>query len=319
MQLHYHKHPGGNFGDDLNAWIWDALLPGWQDWDDDVTLIGVGTLLNEDRLAAFRDRRILVIGSGVGYGTRQPHLPLASGWDIRALRGPLSARALGLPETLGVIDPAAMIPELDGFRDLPKSDRLVFVPHADSVRRHDWAALCQAAGIDYVSPQGEAREVIRRIGSARLVVAEAMHAAIIADAFRVPWVPVSISRKFNPAKWQDWAASLGLTPEIPPLFPMVDRLDRATPTIVSRLRRAARPSAAAVPGQTAGRSGPGERPPSRRMRILLALERLVAVSRLRAAGGRRGYLSDTAVLEEKRALYRWILAETTRHYGRVPA
>jgi uncharacterized protein YlxP (DUF503 family) len=45
----------------------------------------------------------------------------------------------------------------------------------------------------------------------------------------------------------------------------------------------------------------------------------VAVSRLRAAAERRGYLSDTAVLEEKRALYRRILAETTMHYGRVPA
>ena len=76
MQLEYFKHPIGNFGDDLNAWIWDALLPGWQEWDDRVTLIEVGTLLNKTVLAFCRDRRILVLRSGPGYVSDPPRLPL---------------------------------------------------------------------------------------------------------------------------------------------------------------------------------------------------------------------------------------------------
>src|SRR5690606_31984382 len=45
----------------------------------------------------------------------------------------------------------------------------------------------------------------------KLVIAEAMHAAIIADSYRVPWVSVSSSRRINAFKWQDWAASLRMT------------------------------------------------------------------------------------------------------------
>jgi succinoglycan biosynthesis protein ExoV len=38
-----------------------------------------------------------------------------------------------------------------------------------------------------------------------------MHAAILADAFRVPFVAVTTSRQINSFKWQDWASSLGLS------------------------------------------------------------------------------------------------------------
>jgi succinoglycan biosynthesis protein ExoV len=35
-----------------------------------------------------------------------------------------------------------------------------------------------------------------------------MHAAIIADAFRVPWIPLALSPDFSYFKWNDWAKSL---------------------------------------------------------------------------------------------------------------
>ena len=35
--------------------------------------------------------------------------------------------------------------------------------------------------------------------------------AILADAFRVPWVAVSTSRSINSFKWQDWAQTVGVT------------------------------------------------------------------------------------------------------------
>jgi succinoglycan biosynthesis protein ExoV len=42
------------------------------------------------------------------------------------------------------------------------------------------------------------------------VVADAMHAAIVADALRVPWVPVVLSPQSNSFKWLDWTLSLNL-------------------------------------------------------------------------------------------------------------
>jgi succinoglycan biosynthesis protein ExoV len=50
--------------------------------------------------------------------------------------------------------------------------------------------------------------VIRKIAGATKVIAESMHAGIIADAFRVPWVPVLLSREVAPFKWVDWASTL---------------------------------------------------------------------------------------------------------------
>ncbi|PJN96058.1 hypothetical protein CNY89_04815 [Amaricoccus sp. HAR-UPW-R2A-40] len=73
MELCYHRAPLGNFGDDLNAWLWDELSPGWRDWAADRVLVGVGTLLNTDlERRVGPGRRFLVAASSL--------------WDGRSLR-----------------------------------------------------------------------------------------------------------------------------------------------------------------------------------------------------------------------------------------
>jgi succinoglycan biosynthesis protein ExoV len=37
-----------------------------------------------------------------------------------------------------------------------------------------------------------------------------MHAAIVADTFRIPWVPVVTNARINEFKWRDWTSSLDL-------------------------------------------------------------------------------------------------------------
>ncbi len=220
VDLFYHRDPEGNFGDDMNLWFWDEVLPGWREAAPDVTLFGIGTLLNAARLAPFAGRRLLVLGSGVGYGD-PPDLPLDPAWDIRALRGPVSARSLRLAPALGLIDPAMLLPQMPRFAGLsgqPRADRPLFVPHHESIGRHDWRHACTRAGLDFASPREEAHSVVRRIALAPLVVAESMHAAIIADAFRVPWVPVWASWQFNAGKWRDVFEALELEGAPQPLY-----------------------------------------------------------------------------------------------------
>jgi succinoglycan biosynthesis protein ExoV len=60
--------------------------------------------------------------------------------------------------------------------------------------------------------------VIEKIRSARLVLAEAMHAAIVADSLRVPWIAVSSSPKVSSFKWLDWTQSMEL-PYLPLRLP----------------------------------------------------------------------------------------------------
>ena len=208
MQPFHWQSKHGNFGDDLNLWLWDFLLPGFRQVHPDVLLVGVGTVLNKDLLPAGGKK--LVVGSGFGYGT-PPAFSGRGEWDIRAVRGPLTAAKLGLDIKLGIVDPAVMVADMLDFQAVPKCHDALFVPHWESAVAGLWPTVCTTAGLTYIDPRGEAKAVIREIAGARLVVAESMHAAILADALRVPWVAVTTSGNVNSFKWQDWAASLGLT------------------------------------------------------------------------------------------------------------
>ena len=306
MKLYYWKSPG-NFGDDLNAWIWDLLLPGWSGWDDDTTLWGVGTIFNANHLADLTTRRLLVVGSGVGYGPTPRPAPEQT-WDIRSVRGPSSARRLGLETDKGIIDPAAMLARRPGFGDAPKRDRPIFVPHFSSLATHDWGTVCRRNNVDLVSPAGEAREVIAQIAAAPLVLAESMHAAILADAFRVPWIAVSITGNFNAPKWMDWGESLLIRPDIHPLFPALAFISDP-----GRKKAAQVDIRATGPAQGAGSTAPGGRVSWKR-RLRLAAEARLAAPALRRVGRARPQLSREADLNETLDRYQAVLDRVCRDY-----
>jgi succinoglycan biosynthesis protein ExoV len=207
MDLYYCKTPDGNFGDDMNLWFWDELMPDWRDVLPGRTLCGIGTLINRKAFAGMD--RILVCGSGTGYGPVHRFDP--DHVEFAWVRGPGTARILGLDPRLAITDPAVMVADFPEFaRDgaAPKGD-VIFVPHRLTANLDlDWDRLGKRAGMRVVSPKGDARQVIRELRDARLVIAESMHAAIIADALRTPWVPLSVSHHFNTFKWQDWADSM---------------------------------------------------------------------------------------------------------------
>ncbi|MDX3975175.1 polysaccharide pyruvyl transferase family protein [Shinella sp.] len=207
MKPYYWESQHGNFGDDLNLWLWDFLLPGFRDVHPDVLLVGVGTVLNKALLP--EEGRKLVLGSGFGYGAL-PDMGDRSLWDIRCVRGPLTAEKVGVPEALGIVDPAVLVADMPDFQNLPKRHKRTFVPHWESAVAGLWPVTCATVGMHYIDPRGEAKDVIREIAQSELIVAESMHGAILADAFRVPWVAVATSDSINSFKWRDWAATVGV-------------------------------------------------------------------------------------------------------------
>jgi hypothetical protein len=48
MRLHYYKDPHGNFGDDLNPWLWSKLIPDLLDDDGRTLFVGIGTILRRE-------------------------------------------------------------------------------------------------------------------------------------------------------------------------------------------------------------------------------------------------------------------------------
>lgn len=196
-------HP--NFGDDLNQFLWDFFMPEVVAKDDGALLVGVGTVLM-DSLPIGRPR--VVIGSGVGYNAI-PRDITGSDWRIYSVRGPLTAKLLGLPTDTAIIDPAVLLPRMPGWQKTGAKDA-IFIPHWETAHLPVWRTAATAAGLHFVDPRQDARFVIQQIAGASLVIAESMHAAIIADAFRVPWIPVIGTHRAY-FKWNDWAHSLDLT------------------------------------------------------------------------------------------------------------
>ena len=208
MKIHLLRQVGGNFGDELNRWLWPELLGDVSgDARDDVLFVGIGTILDRNLPPA---RVTIVFGTGAGYiPVPRGMAPHSARWRIYGVRGPLTARALNLDHRFAMTDPAIL---LATFREFSGLDRrgTIFIPHWKSARYGNWEAICNNLGIEFVHPCADSRTVVRRIAAADKVIAESMHAAIVADAFRVPWVPVALSREIAPFKWMDWASSVDL-------------------------------------------------------------------------------------------------------------
>ncbi|PCI57308.1 MAG: hypothetical protein COB36_03330 [Alphaproteobacteria bacterium] len=208
MNIHYWKSDNGNFGDDLNGWIWEENTQNktiWRD-NDNITFVGVGTVLDK---AIPKETFKIVLGSGVGYALPPSDMNDPKHWKIFGVRGPLTANLLNLQPNLSMTDPAILVANMEKFRST-KKEGTIFIPHWKSIGYGHWPSVCKELGIEYVDPRGDAEEIIMRIGNASLVLAESMHSAIIADALRTPWIAIATSPEIVPFKWADWSLSLGM-------------------------------------------------------------------------------------------------------------
>jgi len=214
----YYKDPKGNFGDDLNGWLWPKLF-GAEEPDNDA-FVGIGSILYNGS-PLFRNlehKRKIVFGTGIRPGYR--NFTCDHTWDIRFLRGPLSA--CNFNNTYEYIADAAyavrLIKEFNSIRNSEKKYEISVIPYFKSLDFFDWPAICRQLGYHYISPAAELgiEETLREIAASRFVIAEAMHGAIMADVLRVPWsrfvlsTPFTEGGKVSEFKWMDWLHSVRL-------------------------------------------------------------------------------------------------------------
>jgi len=211
MKLFYFQAHCGNFGDDLNPWLWSRIWPDLEnapyDW-----LIGIGTILDAriDKL----DGTKLVMGSGF----RPTTLPAASfrnTW-VKAVRGPLTAQAMELDESLAITDPAILVCNFFERKASP-GNPIGFLPHFATAEAFNCKQLAEDAGMIYIDPRNSPASVIECIRSMDRVVVEAMHGAIVADALGIPWRRVRLfswkreSEAVSEFKWNDWLRSVEMS------------------------------------------------------------------------------------------------------------
>lgn len=212
MKLLHYRPKVPNFGDDLNAILWPALVPSLlgalsQEAGDDPAFVGIGTIVGIDPGDA---QCLHVFSSGVGYTSMDAWTGRSV--EYHCVRGPFSARVLGLPDSASLTDGAILTPLMSEFHLSASTARAgtIVIPHFETVAFPGWPAAAKMAGFDLVDPRKPPAVVISRIAQAKLVLTESLHGAILADAFGVPWRPFAVSRNFSKAKWADWAGSLNL-------------------------------------------------------------------------------------------------------------
>ena len=209
MRIIYYKSPTGNFGDDRNEILWRQLLPSSAFENDDIILLGIGSILREEFLSEqiTQGKRVFIFGSGAGTGPLPKQWPNPD-WTVLAVRGPLTARLIGKPGS-DITDSAALLaltPDLIPNREERRD--IIFMPHYNSVEFSCWPQACRLAGITFLDTHRPPHEILDALSRARLVVTEAMHGAIVSDTLRIPWIPVSCSPSIVPFKWVDWTRSM---------------------------------------------------------------------------------------------------------------
>lgn len=199
MIIHRYKPVGcTNFGDALNDYLWPQLLnPRFKDVEG--TFYGIGTVLS-NRLP--ESPRHVVFGAGIGY---YGYPTVDKSWKIYFVRGPHTARYMG--NCPYITDPGILVKLFHKRYNAPDY-AVSFLPRWDSINE-GMEAACAHAGIHLIDARWEVPKVIEEIKATGLLLTEALHGAVVADALRVPWVCIYGSRGHE-FKWKDWCASLDM-------------------------------------------------------------------------------------------------------------
>lgn len=206
MKLHYWKNLPSikNFGDQLSPFIWDKELEGCFNNNENELFLGIGTLLDNTVPVA---EKYYVMGSGAGYHQKAK---IDNRWKFYAVRGPLTADLYGLPEDVAITDPAVLTVKWHKPLKQETHNAKYFMPHW-STSGLSWKTICEKCGLELLDPKENVSTILNKIADAKLVVSESLHGAIIADTFRVPWIPVkSRFSDFSEFKWTDWQKSMNV-------------------------------------------------------------------------------------------------------------
>lgn len=221
MEYIYYKDKKGNFGDDLNAWLWPQLF-GEENILDNISFFGIGSILYNEApfIKTLEGKKKIVFGTGV----RASHnlFKVDNSWDIKFVRGPLSSACLNNDHKY-IADAAYAIQHLKDFHKIIPVQKKIYnislMPYFKSVRFFNWPKICQQLGMHYISPYSEqgVGHTLKEIAASKYLITEAMHGAILADILRVPWkrfiltTPFTEGEMISEFKWNDWIQSIKLS------------------------------------------------------------------------------------------------------------
>jgi succinoglycan biosynthesis protein ExoV len=219
MKLIYYKSNIGNFGDDLNVYLWDRLLPKYFEEENDIAFLGIGSILTENSSLIRKAegfKRKVVFGTGVR--SINDYLYFDESWHIPFVRGKYSSLKLFGNTSQYISDGAYGLILLNDYRNLvnsKKKNKIGFIPYFRSFDKVGWQQICDKLGWHLISPlEKNISFFIKEVVSCEKIISEAMHGAIIADIYRVPWQRIRYfshiheTESVSEFKWNDWLSSI---------------------------------------------------------------------------------------------------------------
>lgn len=199
----------------INDWLWPQLLPDLCARDDGMLLLGTGGLIDAATADLAAHRRIVVFGAGARGRGSLPDMTQAE-WDIRFVRGPETASALGLSPESWLCDPAVLAPKLHGGRGRERlmragTRRIGLIPGCHATPKAA-QTLAEGAGLHLIGTHDSAESWLESLIDCDAAICGDLTAAVIADAYGIPWRPLRSAYADDGFEWLDWSRSMGLTP-----------------------------------------------------------------------------------------------------------
>ena len=241
MKLYFYRGQHENFGDELNHWLMPKVFPEFFDDDPSVLFLGIGSIILDTHP---KDVLKVVYGSGYAGYSEVPRID--DKWKFYCVRGAKTAQACGLSPDLVAGDTAILINRHLRLDRHEKAYKFSYMPHWQSVDVGHWQLVCRWSGVHFIDPRRPVDEVLDELQKTEVLVTEAMHGAIVADALRVPWIPVQPAVTMHRQKWLDWASALDLELDPVALGPSSTYEAQVSTPLTGGLRTLAR---AGVPGR----------------------------------------------------------------------
>lgn len=201
MNLKYCKLTVPNFGDDLNLLLWSEVFENFYEIENNVEAWGIGTLL--DHAKPSHHKKIVL---GTGSGGNSNGLP-GTNWNFGWVRGPFSAKLLGLDESLGLGDAASLWSGVERINHISNGPTAI-IPHWQTWLSYDWNEVAAQANMIAINPLQHPLSIANQIKKCSKILSESLHGGIFSDAIGVPWSPIVLAYRFDYFKWQDWHASI---------------------------------------------------------------------------------------------------------------
>lgn len=223
IRVGYYKRRDGkfNFGDDLSPLLISNLLKANAEHSNFITadILGIGSILNFWKFKGNRTLRNILHNFTShnpiaiwGAGLISPTKIFLPNHDILAVRGPLTAKYLGLKSLSVFGDPGILAPDLVSGEQ--KTGLIGIIPHYVDKNNPIVKKLPNDEGLKIIDVESHCVTVLKEISRCDYIVSSSLHGLICADAYGIPNVRITLSDKIRGGdfKYEDYCFGIERKP-----------------------------------------------------------------------------------------------------------